>query len=222
MYPPNVIPSVLAADWSNIQTEIQRSAKAAVTWLHLDVMDGHFVDNISFGPQFIESIRTHSQQYLDVHLMIQRPDHYLERFIKAGADNITIHVEANYDSSLIATLEKIRAAGKGVGIAINPHTPFDAVIPYLHLVDLLLIMTVVPGFGGQAFMESETMPKLDQAVQYRLSNHLKYHIQVDGGINKKTIAIAHRHGADLLVCGSATFPEKDLPTAMQHLYQLIS
>ena len=123
-------------------------------------MDGNFVDNISFGPAMIAAVRKHTKMFLDVHLMIHRADHYLDRFLKAGADNISIHVEAKYDTDVETTLKRIKAAGRSAGIVINPATPFDAAKPYLPLVDLLLVMTVVPGFGGQPFMEKETMPKL--------------------------------------------------------------
>ena len=175
-------------------------------------MDGHFVENVSFGPQFVAAIRPHTAMTLDVHLMMTRPDKYLDRFIKAGADRLTVHVEADHDIS--ETLRRIRAAGLGCGLSLNPATPFDKVVPFLDQIDLLLVMTVVPGFGGQAFMEKETMPKVAAAREFRKKNGLTYHIEVDGGIDQRTVEIAAHHGANVMVAGTALYGADDMAAAV--------
>lgn len=203
---------MLAADWSDVAGAAKQAERSGGDWLHLDVMDGHFVDNISFGPQFCQAVRRSTEMYLDTHLMITRPDRYWKRFADAGVDNITVHVEADHD--VAETLAAIRDAGCSAGLALNPDTDFSAVEPFLDQIDLLLVMTVRPGFGGQSFMEQETMPSVAAGVAAREQRGLKFHIEVDGGVDGETFRIATEHGANVLVAGTSLFKAPHMDAAV--------
>jgi ribulose-phosphate 3-epimerase len=216
MSSPIIAPSILAADFSHLADEVRRVEAAGADWLHLDIMDGHFVDNISFGPAIVAAIRKQTQLPLDVHLMIEHPDHYAPRFVEAGANSITVHVEPEAKHDVQKTLADICAAGCEVGLSLNPATPFSLVEPYLPKIDLLLIMTVHPGFGGQAF-RPEMMEKLRVARAWRESNGAQLYIEVDGGIKPETAATCRENGADVFVAGTSIFRAEDYEAAIAAL-----
>ena len=211
-----VAPSILAADFSQLADEVHRVEQAGADWIHCDIMDGHFVDNISFGPEIVGIVRRETNLPLDVHLMIRRPDHYAPRFVKAGANSITVHVEQKANHDVEKTLRAIRDAGCRPGLSLNPATPFESVEPFLDKIDILLVMTVHPGFGGQSF-RPETMKKVKRATEWNRSHARKIDIEVDGGINAETARLSIQNGANVLVAGTSIFRAKDYREAIREL-----
>lgn len=200
-----IAPSILAADFANLEREIERVRQAGANSLHLDVMDGAFVPNISFGPPVIASIRKKTKLFFDVHLMIKNPQRYIESFVRAGADCITIHLEST--SRPKDAIQRIKEYDMKAGIAISPNTPAEAVLPYLNIVDMVLVMTVEPGFGGQE-MIPETLNKVRKIRDYANEHKIDVDIEVDGGINEKNARAAVEAGANIIVAGSAIFGSK--------------
>ncbi|HEX4696431.1 MAG TPA: ribulose-phosphate 3-epimerase [Candidatus Udaeobacter sp.] len=209
-------PSILAADFSRLSDEIHRVEAAGADWIHCDIMDGHFVDNISFGPDVVGLLRKQTTLPLDVHLMIEHADHYVPRFAKAGANSITVHVESEAKHDVTKTLEQIRDSGCRAGLTLNPETPFELVQPLLGSIDILLIMTVHPGFGGQKF-RADQMEKVRRAAAWNKSRERKIDIEVDGGITPETARISIENGANVLVAGTSIFRSEDYVKAIREL-----
>lgn len=195
-----VAPSILSADFANLEKEIKAVAAAGADWIHVDVMDGRFVPNITIGIPVVKALKKVSPLPLDVHLMIEEPERYVEEFVKAGSDYLTIHVESTKDAA--GTLKRIRELGAKPGITLRPRTPVEEVLPLLPLCDLVLVMTVEPGFGGQSFMNDQ-VAKITRLRQEISSKNLSCLIEVDGGINAETAKICHE--ADVFVAGSYVF-----------------
>lgn len=212
-----VAPSILSADFARLGEEIRRVEAAKADWVHVDVMDGVFVPNLTIGPEVIKALRPHAKIPFDVHLMIEMPERYVERFAECGADYLTVHVEATHDVK--GVLSHIRRLGMKAGISLNPGTELAKVEPYLGDVDLLLIMTVQPGFGGQSF-RTEVLPKISRARRIRDEQNLDFDIVIDGGINRDTGKLCVEQGATVLAAGSALFKAKDMGAeiALWHEY----
>ena len=201
-------PSILSADYMNMERDLRATAEMGVKWLHVDIMDGLFVPKLSFGYSMVAAMRPITDQVLDVHLMIDRPIRYVENFCKAGADYLTIHVEADTRENTKAPIEKIRALGVKPGIVVKPKTPAEDIAEFLPMVDLVLVMTVEPGFGGQKFM-ADMMPKVKKLREMLDVVNPSCHLEVDGGVDLKTGVVCKENGADVLVAGSAFFGAAD-------------
>jgi ribulose-phosphate 3-epimerase len=209
-----IAPSLLAADFKRLAKEVERVNRSGADWLHLDIMDGHFVPNISFGPAVVGTLRPLTKLFFDVHLMCTKPEILLEPFARAGANQMNIHVELG--DHVTPLIWRIRSLGKKVGLAINPPTSINLVQPFLDQIDSLLIMTVNPGFGGQEFIH-ETLPKIQQAVAWRRERNLQYHIGVDGGVDFKTAPECARAGAEGFISGTALFGQRNLGAAVRKM-----
>ncbi|WP_413473800.1 ribulose-phosphate 3-epimerase [Streptococcus parauberis] len=214
-----IAPSVLAADYANFASELKRIEETDVEYVHIDIMDGQFVPNISFGADVVASMRKHSKLVFDCHLMVVNPERYVDAYAQAGADIMTIHTEST--QHIHGALQKIKAAGMKVGVVINPGTPVSALEPVLPLVDQVLIMTVNPGFGGQSFIP-ECLDKVKKVVDLRQSGGYSFDIEVDGGVDDKTIAACAQAGANVFVAGSYLFKADDLVSQVQTLRKALN
>jgi ribulose-phosphate 3-epimerase len=213
-----IAPSILSADFSDLRNEMDKVTAAGADWLHVDVMDGNFVPNLTIGMPVVKSIKPHARIPLDVHLMIDRPERYIEEFIRAGSDYLTLHVEST--DQMPTSLQKIRSLGCKAGITLRPKTDIAQVKPYLSLVDLVLVMSVEPGFGGQSFM-FEQVEKIKILGQWRKEQKGQYLIEVDGGVTETTAKICRESGADVLVAGSAVFKgEKSVSNYRSNIQKL--
>ncbi len=209
-----IAPSILAANFSKLAEEVKEVEEAGAELIHIDVMDGHFVPNITMGAIVVEALRPVTDLPLDVHLMIENPDAYIEQFAKAGADYLTVHVEAC--PHLHRTLQLIRSTGVKSGVVLNPHTPIESILHVLDEVDLVLFMTVNPGFGGQKFIDS-VLPKVQQLSEIIQERQLPIEIEIDGGVDEETIIPCVEAGATILVAGSAIFNKENRAEALQRI-----
>ena len=209
-----ISPSILSADFANLERDIHRIADA--DYVHVDVMDGVFVPNISIGIPVLKSIRKVTDMFLDVHLMITQPVRYVEQFCDAGADLVTVHVEADFPENIQAAIDKIHAKGKKAGVVVKPRTPASAVLPFIDRVEMILVMTVEPGFGGQKFM-ADMMPKVQEIRRYIDAMNPGCELEVDGGVDPATCKICVASGANVLVAGSAVYKAADIPARIREL-----
>jgi ribulose-phosphate 3-epimerase len=215
---PILAPSLLAGDHANLSSSIATVADLGLSWLHIDIMDGHFVPNLTFGPETLAALRRRgSTLFFDTHLMLAEPHRYVEAFARAGADLISVHIEPAYDHA--GTLARIRSLGSKAGIVLNPDTPASAVESLLASVDLVLVMTVQPGFGGQPF-RSDMLPKLAQLAAWRKERNLNFRLEVDGGVDLSTARECRAAGADTFVAGTSFFKAADKPAFAAAFAQL--
>jgi ribulose-phosphate 3-epimerase len=213
-----IAPSILSADILHLEDEIRAIESAGADWLHLDIMDGHFVPNLTFGPKFVRAVRKATNLPLDVHLMISNPQSFIEQFAKAGADNITVHCEVT--TPVPQLFEIVKSFGKSFGVSVKPDVPLEKIADYLDEIDILLIMTVYPGFGGQEFIET-VVPKIAEAQKLKEENGYRYEIEVDGGLNDRTVKTATANGATMIVAGEYIFSSDDYKKAIESLRPVV-